>query len=158
MKQLIKTIATIIIAALVVVVIRTYFYTVSTVTADLGQTLRSGDRVLVNKVGKHTFRRGDLMVFHPADWPATDQDSTDMDPRLQAVAVDSTSLMIGQVTAVPGDTILMRHGRYVIPVRCCERCGSLDCKLYLVTTGKGRQLVHLHQVVGSAHRIFHLPW
>ena len=65
MKQLIKTIVTIIIAALVVVVIRTYFYTVSTVTADLGQTLRSGDRVLVNKVGKHTFRRGDLMVFHP---------------------------------------------------------------------------------------------
>lgn len=158
MKQLIKTIVAIIIAALVLVVVRTYFYTVSTVTADLGHTLRAGDRVLVSKVGKHFFRRGDLMVFHPADWPPTTTDSSTVNPRLLSIAVDSTSLMIGQVIAVPGDTILMRHGRYIIPVRCCERCGSLDCKLYLVTTGKGRLLVHLHQVVGSAHRIFHLPW
>lgn len=158
MKQLIKTIVAIVIAGVVLVVVRSYFYTVSTVTADLGTTLRAGDRVLVNKVGKHVFQRGDLMVFHPAAWPPVTKDSTAADSRMQTIAVDSTALMIGLVVAIPGDTIQTAHGQYIIPERCCERCGSTDCKLYLVTIGTERLLVHLHQVVGPAHRIFHLPW
>ena len=29
----------------------------------------------------------------------------------------------------------------------------MDCKLYLVNTGQGQTLVHLHQIVGKAYRL-----
>ena len=40
-----------------------------------------------------------------------------------------------------------------IPLRCCHKCRCMDCKLYLVNTGQGQTLVHLHQIVGKAYRL-----
>lgn len=134
MKQFVKILLTLAVATLIVVLVRACLFTVFTVTADLGPALRKGDRVLVNRIGDTRLHRGELMVFY------------------------TTEPCIGQVVAVPGDTIVLRSGRYVIPYRCCDRCLCPDCKLYLVNTGQSRILVHRHQVLGPAYRLFYLPW
>jgi signal peptidase I len=135
MNQIAKTLLALVVAALVVVGVRAYFFSVYTVTTNLTPQLVKGDRVMVNKVSRAQFHRGDLMVF------------------------DSHGKHIGLVEAVPGDTIELNDGsRFLIPQICCDRCLCPDCKLYLVYTGNSKMLVHRHQVVGSAKRLFHLPW
>lgn len=48
----------------IVVVVRVFAITVYTVPAPLGQGLRTGDRVVVNKLARSRApRRGDLIVF-----------------------------------------------------------------------------------------------
>lgn len=134
MKQIVKTIIALAIAAALLLVVRSYLFTVYTVTTGLDSQLRQGDRVLVNKWSQDSVRRGDLLVF------------------------STHATLIGRVVSVPGDTIRFNHSRYLIPQVCCHRCLCPDCKLYLVNTGSTRMLVHKHQVVGHATRLFHLPW
>lgn len=70
------------IAALVMLAIRTYAFTIYTVSdAGLSPVLDINNRVLVNKLSKKDFAKGSLMVFH-----------TDAD-------------YIGKVSSLPGDTI-----------------------------------------------------
>jgi signal peptidase I len=134
MKQIWKTIVAIAVAAAVVAVVRGCLFSVCTVTTDLQPQLRAGDRVLVDKLHRKPLHRGQLIVFSYG------------------------GNVIGRVDALPGDTIRIRGERYLIPQICCDKCRCPDCKLYLVNTGAGTLLVHRHQLVGTAVKIFHLPW
>ena len=60
--------------------------------------------------------------------------------------------------SIPGDTITLKCGRFLIPEVCCQRCGCPDCKYYLVRVGNKQQLIHKHLIVGKANRLFHLPF
>ena len=61
---------------------------------------------------------------------------------------------IGVIEQMPGDTIRMGRERYVIPTICCKRCGCKDCRFYLVRTAKGKTIVHKHQIIGKAYKLF----
>lgn len=134
MKQLLRIAVAFAATVAVLLVVRALAFAIYTVPVDVGTTLRQGDRVVVNKVGDTTFRRGDLMVFSRGGH------------------------YVGQVVAVPGDTIRVGGARYRIPRHCCRRCRCIDCKLYLVNTGAARLLVHKHEVEGRAFKAYHLPW
>ncbi|KGI60173.1 hypothetical protein HMPREF3034_00059 [Prevotella sp. DNF00663] len=122
-------------AVLLMLAVRAYAFTVYTVTdSALRPMLKTGDRVMVDRFIHRKLKPGAMVVFH--------QQGT----------------IIGRVEALPGDTITLRGTHYLVPTRCCQRCQSADCKLYLVNTGKDRRLVYQHQMVGQAFRLFYLPW
>ena len=126
----------------VVVVVRVFAITIYTVPAPLGQGLRTGDRVVVNKlVRSRAPRRGDLIVFTVSG-------------EAPAVSLIGPPQELGLVVNLPGDTIVISSRRYVIPLRCCDRCPCRDCRLYLVETGHGKRLVYKHQIVGKAVPLF----
>lgn len=125
-----------------VVVVRVFAITIYTVPAPLGQGLRTGDRVVVNKLARsHAPRRGELIVFTVSG-------------EAPAVSLIGPPQELGQVVNLPGDTIAISASRYVIPLRCCDRCPCRDCRLYLVETGHGKRLVYKHQIVGMAVPLF----
>lgn len=126
----------------VVVVVRVFAITIYTVPAPLGQGLRTGDRVVVNKlVRSRAPRRGDLIVFTVSG-------------EAPAASLIGPPQELGLVVNLPGDTIVISSRRYVIPLRCCDRCPCRDCRLYLVETGHGKRLVYKHQIVGKAVPLF----
>lgn len=61
---------------------------------------------------------------------------------------------IGRIDKLPGDTLRIDTASYVIPTICCKRCGCKDCRFYLLKTPAGEQLVHKHQMVGKAYKLF----
>ncbi len=134
MRQFAKFVAAVGVFAAIFLAVRAFAFAIYTVPADVAPTLRKGDRVMVDKVHSAPFERGDLMVFRCPE------------------------RLVGTVVAVPGDTVSVGGARYRIPRRCCRRCACADCKLYLVSTGRTRCLVHLHQVEGKATKVYHLPW
>jgi signal peptidase I len=134
MKQLLKAVSALGIALIIVFAVRAYAFTVYTVPTDVCQTLKRGDRILVNRLSRVEFKKGELMVFR------------------------NSSDFIGRVEAVPGDTVRLGLSRYLIPQTCCHRCKCEDCRLYMVNLGKGRTLVYRHQVIGRATKLFHLPF
>lgn len=133
-NQVIKAFIALGIALVIVFAIRALAFTIYTVPSDISGMLRRGDRVVVNRLSHASPRRGDYVVFR------------------------SGSEVIGRVDALPGDTISLSGRRYAIPMRCCNRCTSPDCQLYLVNLGYGQTLVYKHEMVGRARRLFHLPW
>lgn|SRR5574344_541077 len=125
---------TLVVAALVMLAIRAFVFTVYSVPSDgLVQGYRQGDRVIVNKMARTSFSKGDHVVF-----------------------TDSVSNFIGMVVAGPGDTIMLKGQQYQIPQKCCSRCGCPDCKFYLVSVGNSQHLIHKHLFVGKAYKLFHL--
>lgn len=141
-RQLLKFIIALAIAVTLVVVVRVFAITIYTVPAPLGQRLRTGDKVVVNKLARsRAIHREDLIVFTVSgDAPAA--------------SLIGPPQELGEVINLPGDTITVDSSRYVIPVKCCERCPCRDCCLFLVETGHGNRLVHKHQIVGKAARLF----
>ncbi len=134
MKPALKAILTLVAALLVMLAVRAYLFTIYTVPADVDAELTQGDRVMVNRVSHAPLDRGDLVVFtQQAD-------------------------VIGRIEALPGDTITLDSTLFRIPTRCCDRCVAPDCRLYLVSMGKGKTLVYRHQMVGRATKLFHLPF
>ncbi len=160
MKQALKALLTLFGALVIVFIVRAYSFTIYTAPVAVGHTLVPGDRVLVNKWVRAGFVRGDLLVFSPQDGPrAVGPESGGRTDGSHGWPLLRTRCeLVGRVEALPGDTITWRGVRYRIPLRCCRRCGCPDCKLYLVDTGHGQLLVHRHQVVGKARRLFHLPF
>lgn len=130
MKQTLKFVMALGVAILVVFAVRAYLFTTYTVQDNIGHVLRRGDKVLVNKWWRAPIQRGDLLVF------------------------DVSPAAIGQVVALPGDTITLAGVRYRIPVTCCNRCQCPDCKLYLFDVGTQKTLVFKHRVVGKAYRLW----
>lgn len=61
---------------------------------------------------------------------------------------------IGRVEKLPGDTIRIDTASFIIPMVCCRRCGCKDCRFYLLKTPTGQQLVHKHQMIGKAYKLF----
>ncbi len=122
--------------------VRTFAFTVFSVPAGgLPPQLREGNRVIVNRMDCDYFGRGDIVVF---------ADST---VGWRHLALENC--FIGRIEKLPGDTLQLDTLRYVIPTVCCKRCGCKDCRFYLVrTSGQGRQLVHKHQMIGRAYKLF----
>lgn len=137
MRQFLKFLIALLIAVIIVVAIRTFAFTVYTAPVAVGNGVRAGQKVAVNKLCRHSdFRRGDLLAFTVSG-------------EAPAVAIVDPPQEIGMVVAVPGDTIAVKGQRYRIPFKCCDRCQCHNCRLYLVDTGNGRRLVHKHQIVGK---------
>ncbi|MFQ7112963.1 S26 family signal peptidase [Hallella bergensis] len=134
MKQAIKALSALGVALVIVLAVRAYAFTVYTVPTDISQTLRRGDRVVVNRLSHVELRKGELVVFR------------------------RRGDVIGKVEAVPGDTVRIGSRLYLVPWRCCPKCKCNDCRLYLVNLGQGWTLVYQHQMVGRATKLFHLPF
>ena len=126
--------------------VRTYVFTVFSVPAGgLPPQLKAGNRVIVNRMNCDIFLRGEIVVF---------ADSVAVQLKNQSRRVATQFCYIGRIEKLPGDTIRLDTLRYVIPTVCCKRCGCKDCRYYLVRTSKGQQLVHKHQMIGRAYKLF----
>ena len=130
--------------------VRTFAFTVFTVPAGgLPPQLKAGNRVIVNRIDCDFFNRGEVVVFRDSVFaPDKNQGQS------QVRKFVSKAYFIGRVEKLPGDTILVDTVKYVIPTVCCRRCGCKDCRFYLLKTPTGQQLVHKHQMIGKAYKLF----
>ncbi len=127
---------------LLVWAVRTYAFTVFTVPAGgLPPQLKAGNRVIVNRIDCDFFDRGEVVVF---------RDSVTYQRR----KIVAEAYFIGRIEKLPGDTIRIDTVQYIIPTVCCKRCGCKDCRFYLLKTPTGQQVVHKHQMIGKAYKLF----
>ncbi len=142
MKIAVKFLIALGLSLLLVWVVRTYAFTVFTVPAGgLSPQLQAGNRVIVNRIDCDFFNRGDVVVF---------RDSVTYQRR----KIVAEAYFIGRVEKQPGDTIRIDTVQYIIPTVCCKRCGCKDCRFYLLKTPTGQQVVHKHQMIGKAYKLF----
>lgn len=142
MKIAVKFLIALGLSLLLVWVVRTYAFTVFTVPAGgLPPQLKAGNRVIVNRIDCDFFNRGDVVVF---------RDSVTYQRR----KIVAEAYFIGRVEKQPGDTIRIDTVLYIIPTVCCKRCGCKDCRFYLLKTPTGQQVVHKHQMIGKAYKLF----
>ena len=138
--------------------VRTYAFTVFTVPAGgLPPQLKAGNRVIVNRIDCDFFNRGEVVVFRdsvfaPDKNQAQSQAGNQAQPQPRKIV--SKAYFIGRIEKLPGDTILVDTASYLIPMVCCRRCGCKDCRFYLLKTPTGQQLVHKHQMIGKAYKLF----
>ena len=141
-----KFILALVLALLLAWGVRTYVFTVFSVpVGGLPPQLKGGNRVIVNRMNCDSFSRGEIVVF---------ADSIVVSRKNQQRNVATENYFIGKIEKLPGDTIRLDTLRYVIPTICCKRCGCKDCRYYLVKTSTGQQLVHKHQMIGKAYKLF----
>jgi len=143
---------------LLVWAVRTYAFTVFTVPAGgLPPHLEEGNRVIVNRIDCDFFNRGEIVVYADSvALPLRNQgfnqsSSQGFSYRRKRVIVE---YFIGQIEKLPGDTLRIGKASYIIPMECCKRCGCKDCRFYLLKTPAGEQLVHKHQMIGKAYKLF----
>ena len=142
MKIAVKFLIALGLSLLLVWVVRTFAFTVFTVPAGgLPPQLKAGNRVIVNRIDCDFFNRGEVVVF---------RDSVTYQRR----KIVAEAYFIGRVEKQPGDTIRIDTVQYIIPTVCCKRCGCKDCRFYLLKTPTGQQLVHKHQMIGKAYKLF----
>ena len=150
MKIAVKFLIALGLSLLLVWVVRTFAFTVFTVPAGgLPPQLQAGNRVIVNRIDCDFFNRGEVVVFRDSVF-APDKNQA----QSQVRKFVSKAYFIGRVEKLPGDTILVDTVKYVIPTVCCRRCGCKDCRFYLLKTPTGQQLVHKHQMIGKAYKLF----
>ena len=162
MKIAVKFLIALGLSLLLVWAVRTYAFTVFTVPAGgLPPQLQAGNRVIVNRIDCDFFNRGDVVVFTDSVFaPAKNQakvkgqrqvgNQVQPNPRKFV----SEAYLIGRIEKLPGDTILVDTASFIIPMVCCRRCGCKDCRFYLLKTPTGQQLVHKHQMIGKAYKLF----
>ena len=150
MKIAVKFLIALGLSLLLVWAVRTYAFTVFTVPAGgLPPQLKAGNRVIVNRIDCDFFNRGDVVVFTDSVFaPVENQGQS------QVRKFVSKAYFIGRVEKLPGDTVRIDKASYIIPVVCCRRCGCKDCRFYLLKTPTGQQLVHKHQMIGKAYKLF----
>ena len=158
MKIAVKFLIALGLSLLLVWAVRTYAFTVFTVPAGgLPPHLEEGNRVIVNRIDCDFFNRGEIVVY--ADSVAlplrnlgfNQSSSQGFNHRRKRVIVE---YFIGQIEKLPGDTLCIGKASYIIPMECCKRCGCKDCRFYLLKTPAGEQLVHKHQMIGKAYKLF----
>ena len=157
MKIAFKFLLSLVLALLLAWGIRTYVFTVYSVPeGGLPPQLKEGNRVIVNRIDCDIFSRGETIVF-------TDSVECLITPKSKYTGREKEGSyvrgwmeanFIGVIEQMPGDTIRMGKERYVIPTICCKRCGCKDCRFYLVRTAKGETIVHKHQIIGKAYKLF----
>ena len=170
MKIAVKFLIALGLSLLLVWAVRTYAFTVFTAPAGgLPPQLQAGNRVIVNRIDCDFFNRGDVVVFRDsvfapdknqaqsqvgiqAQNQAGNQAQSQAQPRPRKFV--SEAYFIGRVEKLPGDTVLIDTVKYVIPTVCCKRCGCKDCRFYLLKTPTGQQVVHKHQMIGKAYKLF----
>ena len=162
MKIAVKFLIALGLSLLLVWAVRTFAFTVFTVPAGgLPPQLQAGNRVIVNRIDCDFFNRGDVVVFTDSVFaPAKNQakvkgqrqvgNQVQPNPRKFV----SEAYFIGRIEKLPGDTILVDTASFIIPMVCCRRCGCKDCRFYLLKTPTGQQLVHKHQMIGKAYKLF----
>lgn len=103
MKVAVKYLITLVLALLLVWAVHTYVLTIFSVPqGGLPPYLKSGSRVIVNRVYCDSFKRGDLVVF------------TDTIARRGASVTEAH--FIGRIERLPGDTItLTRYATSFLP-------------------------------------------
>ena len=170
MKIAVKFLIALGLSLLLVWAVRTYAFTVFTVPAGgLPPHLEEGNRVIVNRIDCDFFNRGELVVYADSvALPLRNQSLSQSrnqglnqsrnqslnqgrNPRFKRVIVE---YFIGQIEKLPGDTLRIGKASYIIPMECCKRCGCKDCRFYLLKTPAGEQLVHKHQMIGKAYKLF----
>ena len=174
MKIAVKFLIALGLSLLLVWAVRTYAFTVFTVpVGGLPPHLEEGNRVIVNRIGCDFFNRGEIVVYadsvalpiHNQGLNQSYNQSLNQDhnqglnqshnqglnPRLKRVIVE---YFIGRIEKLPGDTLRIGKASYIIPMVCCKRCGCKDCRFYLLKTPAGEQLVHKHQMIGKAYKLF----
>ena len=137
--------------------------------------LQAGNRVIVNRIDCDFFNRGDVVVFTDSVFapvknqgqsqargqsqvgsqgqsPAGSQGQSPAQPQPRKFV--SEAYFIGRIEKLPGDTICIDTVKYIIPTVCCKRCGCKDCRFYLLKTPTGQQVVHKHQMIGKAYKLF----
>ena len=150
MKIAVKFLIALGLSLLLVWAVRTYAFTVFTVPAGgLPPHLEEGNRVIVNRIDCDFFNRGEIVVY--ADSVALPLCNQGLNPLRKQVIVE---YFIGQIEKLPGDTLRIGKASYIIPTECCKRCGCKDCRFYLLKTPAGEQLVHKHQMIGKAYKLF----
>ena len=180
MKIAVKFLIALGLSLLLVWAVRTFAFTVFTVPAGgLPPQLKAGNRVIVNRIDCDFFNRGDVVVFTDSVFApvknqgqsqakaqglsqagsqgqsqAKGQSQAGSPAQLQARKFVSEAYFIGRIEKLPGDTILVDTVKYVIPTVCCKRCGCKDCRFYLLKTPAGQQVVHKHQMIGKAYKLF----
>ncbi len=124
------------VAAVMMLAVRTYAFTIYTVNnSALSPAIEKNSRVLVNKLSKKHFVKGDLMVFH------------------------SDADYIGKVVSLPGDTIVIGNDRYILPNTCgCKQCKCVEHNCYVVDMGKRQSVVCYSEIVGKAYKVFPFPF
>ena len=146
MKIAVKFLIALGLSLLLVWAVRTYAFTVFTVPAGgLPPHLEEGNRVIVNRIGCDFFNRGEIVVY---------ADSVALPLRNQRRKNVFMVYFIGRIDKLPGDTLRIGKASYIIPTVCCKRCGCKDCRFYLLKTPAGEQLVHKHQMIGKAYKLF----
>ena len=150
MKIAVKFLIALGLSLLLVWVVRTFAFTVFTVPAGgLPPQLQAGNRVIVNRIDCDFFNRGDVVVFRDSVFaPDKNQGQS------QVRKFVSEAYFIGRVEKLPGDTVRIDTASYIIPMVCCKRCGCKDCRFYLLKTPTGQQVVHKHQMIGKAYKLF----
>ena len=182
MKIAVKFLIALGLSLLLVWAVRTYAFTVFTAPAGgLPPHLEEGNRVIVNRIGCDFFNRGEIVVYADSvALPIHNQGRNQglnqglnqsrnqglnqsynqglnqslnqgLNPRLKRVIVE---YFIGRIEKLPGDTLRIGKASYIIPMVCCKRCGCKDCRFYLLKTPAGEQLVHKHQMIGKAYKLF----
>ena len=172
MKIAVKFLIALGLSLLLVWAVRTFAFTVFTVPAGgLPPQLKAGNRVIVNRIDCDFFNRGDVVVFTDSVFApvknqgqsqagsqgqsqAKGQSQAGSPAQLQARKFVSEAYFIGRIEKLPGDTICIDTVKYVIPTVCCKRCGCKDCRFYLLKTPTGQQVVHKHQMIGKAYKLF----
>ena len=162
MKIAVKFLIALGLSLLLVWVVRTFAFTVFTVPAGgLPPQLQAGNRVIVNRIDCDFFNRGDVVVFTDSVFaPVKKQAQSQAGNQGQSLAQSqprkfvSEAYFIGRIEKLPGDTILIDTVKYIIPTVCCKRCGCKDCRFYLLKTPTGQQVVHKHQMIGKAYKLF----
>lgn len=162
MKIAVKFLIALGLSLLLVWAVRTYAFTVFTVPAGgLPPQLKAGNRVIVNRIDCDFFNRGDVVVFTDSVFaPVKKQAQSQAGNQGQSLAQSqprkfvSEAYFIGRIEKLPGDTILIDTVKYIIPTVCCKRCGCKDCRFYLLKMPTGQQVVHKHQMIGKAYKLF----
>ena len=158
MKIAVKFLIALGLSLLLVWAVRTFAFTVFTVPAGgLPPQLKAGNRVVVNRIDCDFFNRGEIVVYADSvALPLRNQgfnqsSSQGFSYRRKRVIVE---YFIGQIEKLPGDTLRIGKASYIIPMECCKRCGCKDCRFYLLKTPTGQQVVHKHQMIGKAYKLF----
>lgn len=94
----------------------------------LAPSLQRGSRVVVVRSGAKHVAKGSVVIFRKGE-----------------------AEYMGRVVAVPGDTIQVGREHYVLPLmRRCPRCGSTNCRHYLVEGSGQKLLVRQNFIIGKA--------
>lgn len=111
--------------------IRTYIFTIFIVPNDgLQPTLRKGDRVLVNRLARTNFAKGEVVLF------------------------GKQQQLLGIIAATPGDTIMVNGLSYKIPNYCHGNCTCGVCQYVLIGSGKQQALVQQGDIRGKAYSLW----
>ena len=131
MRNAIKFILAVATAIILMLVVRAYALTIYKVSnSNLNPVLKKNDRVLVNKLDRARFLRGDIVVF------------------------SADSSYVGVVSGVPGDTVTLDSTTYVLPERCgCQECQCKERAVFLIWQGKEQALIHKDDIIGKAYKL-----